>query len=196
MYGPGRPSVRPAITHVRELTLRDLQQFKQGREPPIKRYRDSHHQMARLFGMGLRVSEVARIMGYSISRVSVHYNNPVFLELVAKYRGINDEVAKDRITVYDDLILSNGMKAERKIADKLDDDENNEMSVRELLGIARDAADRVGLSKRLLQTNVNIDFASMLDRAIARSTRPDLPRSADVKLVSPPPDRGSFPRRF
>ena len=57
----------------------------------------------------------------------LHYNNPVFLELVAEKRKVEDEVAKDRIAAYDDLILSNGMKAERKIADKLDDDENNEM---------------------------------------------------------------------
>jgi len=190
--------MRPQILNVRELSSADLHGFKQGRDPPIKRYRDSHHQMARLFGMGCRVGEVARIMGYSVTRVSIHYNNPAFQELVAKYRDINDEVTKDRIAAYDDLILSNGMKAERKIADKLDDDENNEMSVRELLGIARDAADRVGLSKRLLQTNINIDFAAMLDKAIARSARPALPRSGDLKLVSPPadPERGPFKRRF
>lgn len=211
MPGPGRPPHRPSVTNVRELTELDLTQFKQGREPPIKRYRDSHHEMARLFAMGLRVSEVAELMGYSITRVSVHYNNPTFKELVAGYVRVKDDVTRDQIGAYNDLILSNGMKAERKIADKLDDDENDELSIRELLSIARDAADRVGLSKRSVQANINYDFATMLDRAIERSgpalglARPALPRSGDLRLVQPPtvdavpkklPDRGTFPRRF
>jgi len=207
MPGPGRPPHRPQVTHVRELTELDLKGFKQGREPPIKRYRDSHHEMARLFAMGMRVGEVAETMGYSISRVSVHYNNPTFKELVAGYAQVKDDITRDQISTYNALILSNGMKAERKIADKLDDDENDEMSIRELLSIARDAADRVGLSKRSLQANISVDFAAMLDRAIERSdkglARPDLPRSGDLKLVQPPqltavtkpPDRG-FLRRF
>jgi hypothetical protein len=78
--------------------------------------------------------------------------------------------------------MANGFKAERKLADKLDDDdESEEMSVRELISIARDAADRVGLSKRAIQTNVSIDFASLLDRAIKRSSME--PPSGDLKLV-------------
>jgi hypothetical protein len=170
--------------------------------------------MARLFAMGLRVSEVATEMGYSISRVSVHYNNPIFKELVAGYAKVNDEVTRDSIAAYNALILSNGMKAERKIADKLDDDENDELSIRELLSIARDAADRVGLSKRSIQTNISVDFASMLDKALDRTARArssgDLklkvieqsaePSQATIKVIEPPstepPVRGSsFPRR-
>jgi hypothetical protein len=68
------------------------------------------------------------------------------------------------------MILDNGLKAERKLADKLDDDdETEEMSVRELISISRDSADRVGLSKRTVQTNISVDFAVSLDRAIART---------------------------
>ena len=97
------------------------------------------------------------------------------------------------------------MKAERKLADKLDDDDDNEeMSVRELISIARDAADRVGLSKRSIQTNVNMDFAQMLDRAIKRSEdlrfpsegsseMISLPRSGELKLA--PASSGKAPGR-
>lgn len=210
MPGPGRPSMRPQITQVRDLTQRDLSEFRQGRVPPIKKYRDSHHEMARLFAMGLRVSEVAQIMGYSITRVSVHYNSPMFKELIAGYTKIKDDASRDQIQVYNSLILSNGMKAERKIADKLDDDENDELSIRELLGITRDAADRVGLSKRSLQTNITVDFAAMLDRAIDRSNnaafregvsegpliespRPNVPTPTPPTTVL---GRGTFRRRF
>jgi len=149
--------------------------------------------MARLFASGLRVNEVATLTGYSISRVSLFHTSPAFQELIAEKRKLEEEVYRDAITQYNSLILSNGLKAERKLADKLDDDdENEELSVRELVSIARDAADRVGLSKRSINFNVNADFAAQLDRAIERS----LPRSGDVKLISadppaaPPPDRG------
>lgn len=205
MLGRGRPPKRPAISHVCELTPADLAGLKRGKASPIKRFRDSHHLMARLFASGMRVSEVAEACGYSVNRVSIFHNDPAFQELIAQKRHLADEVFKDRIMAYNDLILSNGMKAERKIADKLDDDdESEEMSVRELVSIARDAADRVGLSKRSVQTNINLDFASMLDKAIARSSRPALPRSGDLKLVQPSqlpaviksPDRGTFLRRF
>jgi hypothetical protein len=140
--------------------------------------------MARLFAAGLRVKEVAELTGYSVSRVSLFHSNPGFQLLIAEKRKVEDEIARDKIAQYNDLILANGLKAERKLADKLDDDDETEqMSVRELISIARDAADRVGLSKRSVQTNVSIDFAAMLDRAISRS---NLPTSGDLKLVGPP----------
>jgi hypothetical protein len=130
----------------------------------------------------LRVKEVAELTGYSVSRVSLFHTNPAFQQLIAEKRQIEDEVHRDRLAEYNDLILSNGFKAERKLADKLDDDdESEEMSVRELISIARDAADRVGLSKRAIQTNVSIDFAALLDRAIKRSSPP----SGDLKLIPP-----------
>lgn len=207
MLGRGRPPAKASINSVRPLTPDDIKNLVKGRVEPIKRFRDSHHRMARLFASGMRVSEVAALTGYSVSRVSIFYNNPAFLELVEQKRQIEDEITKDAISTYNELILANGLKAERKLADKLDDDdEREELSVRELISIARDAADRVGLSKRTIQTNVDIDFAAVLDRAIKRS---ELPRSGELKLVEsssapaaqPASDRGPqtqvrFVRRF
>jgi hypothetical protein len=194
MLGPGRRPGKPSIGEVRELTLAEVAEPR-GQIAIVKRFRDSHHRMARLFASGLRVREVAELTGYSVSRVSIFHNSPAFQELIAQKREIEDEIARDEITAYNQLILSNGIKAERKIADKLDDDDENEdMSVRELISIARDSADRVGLSKRTVQTNYDINFADMLDRAIKRS---EMPRSGDFKLVAdsssalPLPDRGS-----
>jgi hypothetical protein len=181
MLGRGRKQVRPAIGPVRELTREEVRNTARGRTEPIQRFRDSHHRMARLFASGLRVGEVAELTGYSVSRVSLFHSSPAFQNLIEEKRKVEDEIARDAITQYNQLILSNGMKAERKLADKLDDDdESEEMSVRELISIARDAADRVGLSKRSIQTNVNMDFAQLLDRAIKRS---EMPRSEDLKLV-------------
>jgi len=213
MLGRGRKGIKPGIGGVRELTRAELASPR-AKAQPTQKFRDSHHRMARLFASGLRVGEVAELTGYSVSRVSLFHSSPAFQELIAEKRKVEDEIARDAITQYNQLILSNGMKAERKLADKLDDDDDNEeMSVRELISIARDAADRVGLSKRSIQTNVNMDFAQMLDRAIKRSedvlrlpsdlrlpsesSLPLLPRSGELKLVSTvkPPGRG-FLRRL
>lgn len=200
MLGRGRKSIRPAIGAVRELTRAEVTGMTRGRTEPIQRFRDSHHHMARLFASGLRVNQVAELTGYSVSRVSLFHSSPAFQSLIAEKRKVEDEIAKDAITAYNNMILSNGLKAERKLADKLDDDdESEEMSVRELISIARDAADRVGLSKRSIQTNVNMDFAQLLDRAIKRSEQP---RAGELKLVetsSAParvPARGALLRRL
>jgi hypothetical protein len=185
MFGPGRRPERPAIGTVRELTLAEVKGSPRARIDPVKRFRDSHHRMAMLFASGLRVRDVAELTGYSLSRVSVMHNTPAFQSLIGDDRKIEVEAHKDALTEMNRLILSNGMKAERKLADKLDDDdENEELSVRELISIARDAADRVGLSKRTVQTNVDVDFAAVLDRALSRSASV---RSGDAKLIDSSP---------
>jgi hypothetical protein len=195
----GRPPKFAQVIEVRELSLREVVEVKRGKVPAFQRFRDSHHRMAQLFACGLGTSEVAQIMGYSISRVSVLRHTPAFEDLVDQKRGVDEGVLRDSMQVYNQMILENGIKAERKLADKLDDDdETEELSVRELISISRDAADRVGLSKRAIQTNVSVDFASLLDRAIARS-REVLPRSGDLKLISASqgsPGRGTFLRRM
>ncbi len=197
MLGRGRKPVRPGIGGVRELTAEEVRGTPRAKAQPVQKFRDSHHRMARLFASGLRVGQVAELTGYSVSRVSLFHSSPAFQELIAEKRKVEDEIARDQITAMNAMILSNGLKAERKLADKLDDDdESEEMSVRELISIARDAADRVGLSKRSIQTNVNMDFAQLLDRAIARSDQVQglLPRSGDLKLV-PSPDPVKAPAR-
>lgn len=184
MLGRGRKGVHPAIGSIRQLTADEVKNVERKKGEPIKRYRDSHHRMARLFASGLRVNEVAELTGYSIARVSVFHSTPSFQELISEKRKVEDQVSRDSIQAYNEMILANGLKAERKLADKLDDDDDSEeMSVRELISISRDAADRVGLSKRTVQANVNLDFASLLDRAIAR-TQATLPRSGDLKLIT------------
>jgi hypothetical protein len=166
----GRPPKPVNVIEVRELRLDELAHVKRGSVPAVKRFRDSHHKMAQLFAMGLKTHEVAELTGYSLSRVSLLRSNPAFDDLVDQKRGLDESNIKDGMQAYYQMILDNGLKAERKLADKLDDDdETEEMSVRELISISRDSADRVGLSKRTVQTNISVDFAVSLDRAIARS---------------------------
>jgi hypothetical protein len=158
------------VLEVRELRLDEVQGVKRGSVPAVKRFRDSHHRMAQLFACGLKTKEVAELTGYSLARVSTLRGNPAFDDLVDQKRGLDEVEIRDGMQAYYQIILENGLKAERKLADKLDDDdETEELSVRELISISRDSADRVGLSKRTVQTNISVDFAQMLDRAIART---------------------------
>jgi hypothetical protein len=125
--------------------------------------------VARLFAMGLWPGEVATETGYSLGRVSTLGGDPAFQELIAHYRGMVNEAFADRQDEYFQTISANRTIAARLINDKLADVEPEDVSFRELVLIHSDAADRTGYPKRTVALNVNADFASLMDRAIARS---------------------------
>lgn len=162
------------IGQPRELTRQDLERLTpevRRTMPAVARFRDTHHHVARLVAMGLRLSEVAARSGYSQHRVYILNEDPAFQQLVAKYRLDVDTAYKEGTEDYFQLVSSNTLKAERMIADKLDkaDEEDEAPSIRELISISRDGADRIGYGKRQTNINVNADFADLLDKAIKRS---------------------------
>ena len=61
--------------------------------------------------------------------------------------------------------------AERQIADRLEDaeEEGVKLPLKDLLAISRDGADRFGYGKKSAVLNTNVDFAAILEQAIARS---------------------------
>lgn len=150
------------------------QNEKLKRRPAVMRLRDSHHMMARLCALGLRPNQVALVSGYGPVRVSQLMNDPAFMELVAQYRKdkhVTDGIGLGPLDNMREIAIQNALKSVRHIADHIDEaDANGELlPVREALAIFADAADRVGLGKKQTSINVNIDFASQLDRAIKRS---------------------------
>lgn len=154
--------------------------------PPPQTLRDVHHQMARLFAMGLRTGQVAERIGYTLNRVSTIRNSPAFEALVAGYRAKLDEGYSKASFDYFSTLSTNGMKAERLIADRLDDlldgsEDALPISTKELVAISRDSADRTGFGKRQTNLNLNADFATLLDRAVQRS------REAMVGVGQDPP---------
>lgn len=160
------------IVSVRELVRDDLAVLRQPRERAvISRFRDPHHRLARMFAAGLRVQEIVPRSGYSLARVLTIKGDPAFQELVSKYREKIDEAFVDGVADFYELATTNMLKAERQIAEKLDEaDENNEfLPTKDLIAISRDAADRFGFGKKQTNVNVNVDFAAQLEKAIARS---------------------------
>ena len=174
------------LASVRPLTRDDLATLRAPRfkiNTPVK-LRDSHHRIARLVAIGLRTQDIQAKTGYSHGRLSHLINSPAFEELVAKYRGQVDAAFVQGVDDYYDMATQNMLKAERQIADRLDEaDELGEtLPVRELVAISRDAADRFGYGKKQTNTNINVDFAAAMEKAIARSgkTIEATPQSASI----------------
>lgn len=136
-----------------------------------QKLRDSHHMIARLAATGLRPNKIAEQTGYSYQRVRDLLDSPAMQELVAKYRLRVDESFIENTDEFFSAATSNMLIAERMIADTLAEaDASGELpSLRTLDAISQGRADRFGYPKKTHQTNVNIDFAAQLEKAIARS---------------------------
>lgn len=166
---------KPLEFTVRDLTRDDLARLEQKRTNIgiPERFRDPHHRVARLVASGLRLTEVAHRSGYSYGRVTMLINSPAFQELVALYR---EKVLEAFVNEQEDFIevaTSNMMKAQRMIAEQLDeaDEEGTRVPLNRLLAISADAADRVGYGKRQTNVNLNADFAKALEKAYAEQAR-------------------------
>lgn len=165
----------PYIEAVRPMVKDDLQTL---REPSarvrIAKLRDTHHIMARLIVSGLNNIEIANELGYSISRVAFLRNSPAMIELCARYRGEDhEEWRKDRDQYYQ-YVRQLGLKSARKMVEKLDADDENEVSeipFRDLQKIFDSSADRVGYHRKSTKENINLNFAAQLEAAIERSRK-------------------------
>lgn len=187
----GKIAREPTVTNVRALTRDDLALIVEARSPTgngtstsaVARLRDSHHRIARLFAAGLRIGEIVERVGYSYNRVSTLQRDPAFQELIATYRGKVDAAFEREQDEYAKLTMSNMIKAETQLAEKLEEaEENGEfLPTRDLIAISRDAADRFGYGKRQTNLNVNADFASLLEKTIARSGKGGQPAPITIE---------------
>lgn len=159
------------VVAVRSMTKEDLAFLRTAKAlPRIKKLRESHHAVARLLASGKRVGEVAFLTGYTTVRINMLSQDPAFAELVARYRDQATESWRESMDEFSQLAIGNMVRAERQLADKLEEaDETNEaLPTRELIAITADRADRFGYGKRTTALNINVDFAARLERAISR----------------------------
>src|SRR6266403_795464 len=193
----GKISTKPEILSVRPLTREDLglilEKRADGEGRPIqgavRRFRDPHHRVARLFAAGLRVQEVADRSGYSYQRVHTLSTDPAFQELIAKYREKVDASFVANVDEFYDLATANMRKAETMIAERLEkaEEEDIDLPLKTLVDISGDRMDRFGYGKRQTNLNVNADFASLLEKAIQRSGK-------TIEAVANPSSRLAPPR--
>jgi hypothetical protein len=165
-------AVQPEISGIRILARADLSVLLEKRPPVhLKSLTDKHHRIARACAAGLSNLDVAAICGITANRVSMLKVDPTFIELIAHYRGLVTADYLQQTDSYLEVLLSNKLKAEVMLGDKLDDaiDGGEALPTRDLMAISRDAADRTGHGKVQTNMNVNVDFASKLEAARRRS---------------------------
>ncbi len=175
----GKVATKPEILSVRPLTREDLGLLLEktvgsdGRpiSGAVKRFRDPHHRVARLFASGLGLAEVVARSGYSYNRVSQLHADPAFQELIASKRKRVDERLEEAI----DEVVQEGLEqiriGQRMVREQLEEADENEVPIplRTLITLNADNMDRFGYGKRQTNLNVNADFASLLEKAIQRS---------------------------
>lgn len=189
--GRGRFNAPPkdlGIGEVRPLTREDLEELKKPREKVfVKTLRDSHHNIARLIAIGLTSIEAAEQSGYSKARVNTLMLDPAFQELVAQKRKLLDagmaSAEAERAAAAQRLNL----KALRHLEDHFDkaDEEGELIPIAKALDVFKDTSDRVGIPKKNLNVNVNVDYAAQLEAAHAR-IRAQLNPTPPMKVINPP----------
>lgn len=190
-----RPAAPRLVTSVRELAKEDLVRLSEPRRGiTIKRIRDSHHYMARLFAYGFDIREVAERMGYTYERVRRVRSTPSFGQLVEDLRPTVLGKRVEDLDVFKDVATANMIRTEFMIADRLAEaeDSGDLIPIRELVAISADRADRFGYPKRQVNTNLNVDFADRLQNAIRRSAKAPALKVIEGSAVAPsqfPPER-------
>ena len=169
------PVAEKRIVSVRSIKREDLARLEGPRRKigMPKKLRNSHHNIARYAAIGLNNKQIGERVGMSRERVGQLLKVPAMEELVANYRERVDEAFIDGIEAYLELATSNMIAAERHIADRIAElDEDDELlPINDALKISRDAADRFGYGKKSTNVNVNVDFAAKLEDAIKRSDK-------------------------
>jgi hypothetical protein len=171
----GRLAKVPKVIEVRELTREDLAVLKEKRpqQGRPKALRETHHRLARLVAAGLRVETIITQTGYSYNRISQLRNDPAFAELVALYREKVDEAFVSGVDEFYETSTSNMLRAERMIEEHLDeaDESGEKITLKTLMALTADRADRFGYSKKVVNRNENLDFAAMMEQIARQSGR-------------------------
>ena len=172
-------------------------------KPLIERYREHHHAIASMMAAGMTDAMIRRQTGVSFYRLSSYRSDPTFNELIAQKAEKIAEKFDQNIDAYLDLGMGNMIRSEALIAERLNEDEP--IPLLTLDRISQGRADRFGYSKHSTM-RVEHDFASMLDKAIARSGKaPEIKQieaqaeapmtPSQQSLLPPPPERAKAPHR-
>lgn len=195
---------QPRILSVRALTREDIASLRTNQrvQNRVKTFRDTHHRLARLVAAGLRNEEVLRITGFSIGRLNTLKADPAFQELVASYRDkVTDAFAQAQVEVHESAneLMVRGLHHLHEHFNRADD-EDKLVPMASLNKLLPDLMDRFGYSKKVVNTNVNVDFAKEFERAMARQGRanvidgaatlplPSSPQETQPQLPSSPED--------
>lgn len=194
----GRIPANIEILGIRPLTRDDLDCIREKRNVPVvQRFRDPHHRLARLLASGLRPAEAASQVGYSLARIYILNADPSFQDLVAAYRRDVHEAYISAEEERHKTATEVNLKALRHINERFDkaDEEGELVPIKDALAVFADTSDRVGLSKKSLNVNINVDFAAKLEAARQRSLNARVPRLIEGRSAAPPAPQFVNPSR-
>lgn len=121
----------------------------------------------------MRPAQAAAECGFSLARVYVLHADPSFQDLVSVYRkDVHDAYISGEEERYR-MANEVNVKALRHINEHFDkaDEEGELIPIGRALQVFSDTADRTGLVKKSVQTNINVDFAAKLENARIRSMK-------------------------
>lgn len=172
----GKLARAPKVLSVRPLTREDMASLAAPRPPQNrpKVMREAHHRLARMVAAGFRTEEILLQTGYSSTRLLQCRADPAFQELVAAYKDKVDEAFVRGVDEFWETSTSNMLRAERMIEEHLDEAEvegGEKISIKTLMALTADRADRFGYGKKTTQRNENLDFAAMMEQIARQSGR-------------------------
>lgn len=172
MFGEGGVSKTNRAT----MTADEVAEIELGSPRPkgsalVQQFRESHHAVARMVASGMTDMMIRRRTGYTGRLLKQLKETPAFQQLISDYKDEVFEKINADTDSFAELSIANMTAAERQIADKLAeaDEQGLLLPFNDLHKIVSDRADRFGYSKRVTNTNINVDIAVALDRAIERS---------------------------
>lgn len=136
---------------VGDLVARSTSPLASSEAPSLAKLRQIHHEIARLLASGLSETEVAGVVGYSLSRISILKADPSFKELLAYYSKRQEEVFIDvrkRLAVL-------GMDAVAELQDRLDYKADS-LTNTQLIEITKASLDRAGFNPVNKTENVQV----------------------------------------
>jgi hypothetical protein len=133
--------------------------------PPLKKLRETHHQLARLLAKGMKAGEAALVVGYDPSRISILLADPAFANLVQTYAGVKDLEFADWARV----AATFSMEVLQDLQERFHEDPNA-YSPEFKLEVLKTLADRTGNgpSHKMTNVNVNVDLAARIESARRR----------------------------
>ena len=163
------------------------------RKPALQRIKERHRLLAKFVAAGLTRNEVAARLDMTPERVGQLMLDPAMQNLVAQFRDHPDVTymtGMDEIALIRSITAQNTLRAALAMQDTLNyyEDADEKVPVRESAKIFELGSDRIGFGKHVTNTNINVDFAAQLDRAIDASRRVrTINASPSLTLVPPSP---------
>lgn len=174
-----------AITDADLIDLRDAPRGTGIAAPVVQKIKHSHHEVARLIGIGMKQIDVSRITGYTTVTIHNLMNSPAFMDLVEHYSEMRDEAVMDiagRLSV----VASDALDV---LHERINEEGEDKMDSETLRKVTKDILDRAGHSpvSRSESRSINIgltkddiiELKSVATRSSEHPQRPILDGTAE-----------------